>query len=217
MERPKLQIALDTFDLASALAPLEKAHEHLDVIEVGTVLCLSEGMEAVRVIRQRYPDKTLLADIRIVEAGAILSKMAFNAGANWVSVFGGTSLTAIEAVWNEARKRGGDVQVEIFEDWDKHKAKAWRDMGIEQIITHRSRDAEAKGTLSWSQKDFDRIHELSEMGFKVTITGGVTPEDIPLFTGVPVYIFIAGRAIREAADPAAAAKAFQDAIHELEN
>lgn len=76
--KPKLQIALDTFDMSSTLGPLQKAIDHIDVIEVGTILCLSEGMEAVRVIRSLYPHKTILADVRIAEAGGIISKLAMH-------------------------------------------------------------------------------------------------------------------------------------------
>ena len=50
------------------------------------------------------------------------------------------------------------------------------------------------------------------MGFKVTVTGGVKPEEIPQFAGVPVFVFIAGRGIYAAADPAAAAEHFQEVI-----
>lgn len=70
MQTPKLQLALDTLDLISALAPLQKAAPYLDVIEVGTILCLAEGMHAVRIIRSLFPDKIILADVRIAEAGS---------------------------------------------------------------------------------------------------------------------------------------------------
>jgi 3-dehydro-L-gulonate-6-phosphate decarboxylase len=212
MERPNLQIALDTFDLPSALGPLQKAHQHIDVIEVGTILCLSEGMEAVRIIRSLYPEKTILADVRIAEAGSIISKMAFEAGANWVSVVSGATMTTAELVQKEADRRGGEVQIELIDGWTWEMARQWRDIGIQQVITHRSRDAEAAGSLIWSDKDFDEIRELANMGFKVTVTGGVKAKDIPLFAGVPVYIFIAGRAIRGAEDPNTAARQFQDVI-----
>jgi 3-dehydro-L-gulonate-6-phosphate decarboxylase len=212
MDKPLLQIALDTYDLPSALGPLQKAHHSIDVIEVGTILCLSQGMEAVRIIRSLYPDKPVLADVRIAEAGSIISKMAFEAGANWVSVVSGATMTTAEVVQKEAEKHGGEVQIELIDGWSWEMARRWRDIGIQQVITHRSRDAEAAGSLTWSDRDFDEIRELANMGFKVTVTGGVKPEDIPLFAGVPVHIFIAGRAIRGAADPAAAARQFQDAI-----
>ena len=93
MQTAKLQLALDTYDLPSALAPLQKAGPYLDVIEAGTILCLSEGMHAVRAIRSLFPTKILLADVRIAEAGGLISKMAFDSGANWVSVVSGASLS----------------------------------------------------------------------------------------------------------------------------
>ena len=52
------------------------------------------------------------------------------------------------------------------------------------------------------------------MGFKVSVAGGVTTQDLPLFAGVPVNLFTVGRAIRDADDPAAAAAAFQVALAE---
>lgn len=212
MELPKLQIALDTFDLPSALGPLQKAHAHIDVIEAGTILCLAEGMRAVRVLRALYPDKPILADVRIAEAGSIIANMAFEAGASWVSVVSGATLDTVEAVMKAARQHGGEVQIELIDPWTDEQARQWRDLGVQQIITHRSRDAEAKGVQEWTERDFHDIRRLAAMGFRVTVTGGVTLADIPRFAGVPVGIFIAGRAIRDADDPAAAAAAFQQTI-----
>jgi 3-dehydro-L-gulonate-6-phosphate decarboxylase len=213
MEKPKLQVALDLQDLPSALSPLQKAAPHLDVIECGTILCLAEGMHAVRIIHSLFPAKPLLADVRIVEAGSLISKMAFDAGATWVSVVSGATLTTVEAVMKESAKRpSSEVQVELIDGWTWEQAKAWRDLGVPQVITHRSRDGEAKSALTWSKRDFDEICRLHELGFKVTVTGGVKPEEIPQFAGVPVFIFIAGRGIYAAADPAAAAQHYQDVI-----
>jgi 3-dehydro-L-gulonate-6-phosphate decarboxylase len=213
MEIPKLQLALDTYDLPSALAPLQKAHPYLDVIEVGTILCLSEGMRAVRCIRSLFPEKTVLADVRIAEAGGLISKLAFDAGADWVTVVSGASLTTAEAVAKEARKRGGEVQIELTGEWHADMAAAWRDLGIQQVITHRSRDGEAKsGALTWTEREFDEIRSLAAMGFKVSVTGGVSVKDFRLFVDVPVYIFIVGRGIYKADDPATAAKSAREEL-----
>jgi 3-dehydro-L-gulonate-6-phosphate decarboxylase len=209
---PRLQLALDTTDLNSALGPLQKSASWVDVIEVGTILCLAEGMHAVRTIRTLFPDKTILADVRIAEAGSLISKLAFEAGADWVSVVSGATLTSVEAVVSEARKHNGDVQIELFDGWTLEDARNWRELGIGQVITHRSRDAEARGELTWSEKDFDEIRGLADMGFKVTVTGGIGLEDIHLFAGVPVFVFIVGRGIYKAEDPALAAKSFREAI-----
>jgi len=212
MDIPKLQIALDTFDLPSALAPLQKTAANIDVIEVGTILCLSEGMHAVRVIKSLFPKKIVLADVRIAEAGSIISKMAFDSGADWVSVVSGAAPSSFEVVLAEAQARQKDMQIELSDGWTWEKAQEWADLGVKQVIFKRSRDLEAQGQLTWGERDFDTIRQLHEMGFNVTVTGGIKPADIALFKGVPVYIFIAGRAIIKAEDPAAAALSFKNAI-----
>ena len=212
MDVPKLQLALDTYDLPSALAPLQKAHAYVDVIEVGTILCLAEGMRAVQIIRSLFPAKTILADVRIIEAGSLISKLAFDAGADWVTVASAATLTTAEVVAKEAQKRGGEVQIELIDGWAWDMTRRWLDLGICQVITHRSRDGEAKGELSWSERDFDEIRRLSDMGFKVTVTGGVKTTDFPLFADIPVYIFIVGRGIYKADDPESAARVVKEAL-----
>lgn len=193
MDKPLLQIALDTYDLPSALGPLQKAQQQIDVIEVGTILCLSEGMHAVRAIRSLFPDKIILADVRIAEAGGVISEMAFDAGADWVTVVSGAAPSSFEVVLAKARARQKDMQIELSDGWTWEMAQRWAEMGVRQVIFKRSRDAEARGILSWSQQDLDTIGRLHDMGFKVTVAGSVKPADIPYFAGAPVYIFIVGR------------------------
>ena len=214
---PKLQLALDLFDLPSALAPLQKAAEHIDIIECGTILCLSEGMHAVRAIKSLFPDKIVLADVRIAEAGSIISKMCFDAGADWVSVVSGAAPASAEVVLKEAQDRGRDMQIELSDGWTWEMVEHWRELGVSQIITKRSRDSEAAGDLSWQEGDLETIHRLHDMGYKVSVAGGVKAADVPRFAGVPVYAFIVGRAIYGAQDPGATARAFREVMNELEN
>ena len=51
-----------------------------------------------------------------------------------------------------------------------------------------------------------------EMGFKVSVTGGLKTETLKVFEGGDVFTVIAGRGITEAEDPAAAARAFKAEI-----
>ena len=213
---PKLQIALDTFDLPSALGPLQKAAPHVDVIECGTILVLCEGYHAVRAIRALFPDKQILADVRIAEAGSKIARLAFEAGADLVSCVAGASMATIEQVCKVAAEFGGEVQVELADEWyDADRARAWRAAGVQHVIVKRSRDREAAGDLSWKPDDLARIDELASLGFTVTITGGISPKDLPTFAGHPVGIVIAGRSIVEADDPAAAARELKDTIERV--
>lgn len=215
MRRRQLQIALDLTTVPEALAALDSAADDVDIIEVGTVLCLSAGMDAVRCIRAAHPMHTVLADIRIAEAGSILAGLAFDAGADWVSVVSGASLTTVSAVAAIARERGKDVQIELSDGWTWDYVDACRSAGVRQFIVHRSRDAEAAGSLTWADDDLRAIAELHRRGGRVSITGGLTPEEIRSFDQTPAEIFIAGRGIYGQQDAAAAARTYREAVDAL--
>ena len=213
---PRLQVALDTPDLPSALGPLQQAAPHVDVIECGTILVLCEGFHAVRAVRALFPDKQILADVRIAEAGSTIARLAFEAGADLVSCVAGASLATIEQVCKVAAEFNGEVQVELADEWyDADRARAWRAAGVQHVIVKRSRDREAAGDLSWRPEDMDRVDELAAMGFTVTVTGGVSAADLPAFAGRRVGIVIAGRAIVAADDPAAAAAELRTTVEEV--
>lgn len=216
MVQPRLQAALDTFDLPTALGPLQKASAHIDIIECGTILILCEGYHAVRIIRSLFPDKRILADVRIAEAGAKISRLAFEAGADLVSCVAGASLATIDQVCRVAEEFGGEVQVELADEWyDAERARKWCELGVQHVIVKRSRDREAAGDLSWKPEDMDRVDELAAMGFTITITGGVSAKDLSAFVGRKVGIVIAGRAIIGAEDPESAARTLKNAIREV--
>ncbi|MDO4899638.1 orotidine 5'-phosphate decarboxylase / HUMPS family protein [Actinomyces sp.] len=213
---PRLQIALDTLDQPSALGPLQQAAPYVDIIECGTILILCEGYHSVRNISALFPDKQILADVRIAEAGAKIARLAFEAGADLISCVAGASMTTIEQVCKVAAEFDGEVQVELADEWyDPDRARAWRAVGVQHVIVKRSRDREAAGDLSWKAADMDRVDELADMGFTVTVTGGISAEDLKAFAGRRVGIVIAGRSIVGADDPAAAASALRDAIDEV--
>ncbi|MFT4294476.1 MAG: orotidine 5'-phosphate decarboxylase [Micropruina sp.] len=213
--KPRLQVALDATDLAEVLRPLNRAVDQVDVIECGTILIIAEGLRAVREIRALYPDKTILADVRIAEAGSLISRNCFEAGASWVSVVAGASMTTVEQVVKVAAEYGGEVQIELGEGYDADQARQWRALGAQHVIVKRSRDREAAGDLSWGPDDVARVHELAGMGFTVTVTGGVRVSDLDTFAGAPVGVVIAGRSIVKADDPLAAATEFQDKLREV--
>lgn len=213
--RPRLQVAVDNPDLVHALSALNRAEPAVDIIECGTILIISEGLRAVRTIRSLYPDRTILADVRIAEAGSLISHHCFEAGADWVSCVAGASLTTIDQVVQVAAEFGGEVQVELGEEYDPARARAWRDLGVQHVIVKRSRDREAAGELSWGPSDLARVGELAELGFTVTITGGIGVGELDTFDGSPVGVVIVGRNIMGADDPLAAARAFKEAIAEV--
>ncbi len=121
------------------------------------------------------------------------------------------ALSAMKASLPVARKHGGDIQIALYGQWTMREAEEWRRIGLTQAVYHRAFDAEAAGE-DWSEKDLERIKSLAGMGFEVSVTGGLHPEDLSRFKGIPVKSFICSRSLCEPADPAAAARAFKEAI-----
>ena len=214
MAKPQLQLALDHTNLESALQTVKILHPYIDIIESGTILCVSEGMKAVRELRALYPDHTLVADLKVADAGETLATEAFNAGADWMTVICAAPLATMAKAHEVAQARGGEIQIELFGNWTLDDARAWHQLGIKQAIYHRGRDAQASGQ-SWGKADLDLMKQLSDIGLELSITGGIVPEDLPLFRDISVRAFIVGRALAQAADPAAAANAFHSAIDAL--
>jgi 3-dehydro-L-gulonate-6-phosphate decarboxylase len=194
MNKPMIQIALDQTDLTSALKVATSVASYVDVIEVGTILAFAEGMQAVRQLRQNHPDHILVCDMKTTDGGAILAELAFSAGADWITVSAAAHIATVAACKKVADQFNGEIQIELYGHWTMEDAKSWRDIGIKQAIYHRSRDAELAG-IGWTEQDLDKMKMLSDLGFELSITGGITPDDISLFAGIKTKTFIAGRAL----------------------
>lgn len=210
MSKPKLQIALDSQSLSEALETVREVGDVVDVLEVGTVLCLQDGMEPVRAIRALYPEKTILADTKCADAGKTVAKNCKDAGADWMTVICCATIPTMEA----ANKEIDELQVELYGDWTFDQAEQWKNIGIEQVVYHQSRDALLSGQ-TWGEKDLDKIKKLVDMGFKVSVTGGLDVNTLDLFKGIKVHAFIAGRGIAKADDPRKAAEDFKKKIEEI--
>ena len=215
MSLPMLQVALDNQTLASAYETTRLIAEEVDIIEVGTILCVGEGVRAVRDLKALYPHKIVLADAKIADAGKILSRMCFEANADWVTVICCADINTAKGALDVAKEFNGDVQIELTGFWTWEQAQAWREAGIQQVVYHRSRDAQAAG-VAWSEADISAIKRLSDMGFKVTVTGGLALEDLPLFAGIPCSrLYCRTQHPRCRLSPVEAARQFKRSIAQL--
>lgn len=207
MTRPNLQIALDHNELETALTDVVKVGKVVDILEVGTILCLQEGHRAISCIRSLYPEKIIVADTKCADAGGTVAKNVTVAGADWMTVICCATLPTMVAAQAEVK----EIQVELYGDWTYEQAAEWYKIGIRQAIYHQSRDALLSGG-TWGEVDLEKVNKLIEMGFNVSVTGGLDVPTLELFRGIDVYTFIAGRGITAAKDPFKAATDFKNEI-----
>lgn len=213
MRQPLLQVALDHTALPDALGATRSLAAEVDVMEAGTILCAAEGARAVEALRSLYPDHILVADLKVADAGSVLAEMVMSRGANWMTVICCAPYATMEKALEVAGKYEGDIQIELYGEWTFRQAEQWRKIGLKQAIYHRGRDAQAAGK-GWDEDDIEKIKRLAEMGFEVSVTGGLNPSDLPRFAGIPIKAFISGRTLYGAGDPAESAMSFRRVIGE---
>ena len=212
---PMLQFALDFITLPPAIAVASNTAPHVDIFEIGTPLCKAAGLEAIRAVREVCPDNLILADFKTPDVGWLEAKMAFDAGADLMTVIGGAPMATVESALKTANEHGKEILMELTGVRDiLPRAMEWRQVGVEWMVYHRGWDEEASDR-QWSQDDLDTIQRLIDMGFKVTVTGGLTNDSIPFFQNIPVTALITGRAIHAAKDPVASAMEIRSTISRL--
>jgi len=215
-KKPMIQLALDDINFASSLRMAVIAGPYADVVEVGGPLCKCAGVAMLTAVREILPTKLLLADYKSPDAGAVEARMAHEHGANFVTVLGSAPTATIQSSLDYTLKHD-DIETvmeltgvtNILE-----KAVLWHDIGVQRIVYHLGFDEE-HFNRTWSQSDLDIIGKLIEMGYKVTVTGGINYDLLPFFKDYDISIFICGRSIILADDPAKSILSMQERVSEI--
>ena len=194
----KLQIALDLVRSEVALEMVDQIHDVIDILEVGTPMILREGMLPVRLIKQKFPDVTVLADCKIVDGGDIESQDAFEAGADIVTVLAVSNDTTIQAVINKAKQYGKKVMADMIcmEDVKGRSVDLDR-MGVDYICIHTAVDVQSAEKTPF--KELAGIMPLLKNA-KAAVAGGINMDTIPLVREYGPEIVVVGSALTRSAD-----------------
>ena len=102
----KLQVAIDLLSTADALKLLNSVAEHVDVIELGTPLIKQQGLSVVTNVKAAYPDKLVFADMKTMDAGELEADLAFNAGADIMTVLASAGDSTIAGAVKSGKAHG---------------------------------------------------------------------------------------------------------------
>ena len=110
----KLQVAFDLQSSDEVLNFLEKNSDLIDIVEIGTPLIMEEGLKSVLKIKKKFPKQTVLADLKIMDAGLLEAQIGFDAGADIVTVLGLASKKTLSSVKQTAVKNRRKVMVDMI-------------------------------------------------------------------------------------------------------
>lgn len=210
MPDPQVQLALDFANLAQALRAAKEAWEGgVRRLEAGTPLIKSEGLEAVRRLRAEFPAATIVADMKIMDAGRAEVEMAAKAGANVVTVLGAASDATVAECLEAGKRYGVQVMVDLIEVADPvSRARQAEQLGAPLIGVHCPIDVQMEGG--------DPLTTLREVAAVVSVplavAGGLNSETAPLAVAAGASIVIIGGAIIKAPDARAAAATILQAL-----
>jgi len=86
---PVLQVALDFIEKEVALRVAEASvRGGADWIEAGTPLIKSLGISIVKELKEEFPSKIIVADMKTMDTGKLETELAIKNGANIVSILG---------------------------------------------------------------------------------------------------------------------------------
>jgi len=185
MKKAVLQVALDLLELKRALQIAQEAIDgSADWIEVGTPLIKSEGMLAIRSMRDRFPASVIVADMKVADTGTLEVEMAAKAGANIVCVLGDADDAVIEEAVRAARLYGIRLMADLINVRDPvSRACHLESLGVDIICAHVGIDQQMTGRNS--------IELLSSLSGKV---------HVPLAVAGGIDDVCAGEAVRCGAD-----------------
>ena len=207
----KLQLAIDELTLTEALEVLKDIHPYIDIVEVGTPFLIDAGREAVRQIKATYPQLEVLCDAKIMDAGAYEAQLAYDAGADYVTVLGITDDLTIKGCVEQAQKQVRQVMVDLicvenFAKW----VPIIEAFGVDIIAVHTGADQQQAGRTPL--EDLKELKQYTK-DVQVAVAGGINAETIGDYVALDPDIVIVGSGILKADDPVAAAKEMKAALN----
>lgn len=206
----KLQIALDEQTIAEAIALCHKVRDFVDIIEVGTPFLVRDGLRAVRAIHEAFPEKEILADAKIMDAGKAEAADCFAAGANYVTVLGVTDLLTVQACVEVAGLYHGQMVADMIcvRNLPQRVAEL-EECGITNIAVHTGIDQQHAGRTPLD--DLTQIRACAR-ACKISVAGGINLATVGQYIAQGADVVIVGGGIAHAADPAHAARLIADRL-----
>jgi 3-hexulose-6-phosphate synthase/6-phospho-3-hexuloisomerase len=196
-------VALDFVDTGRAMkCAREAVAGGADWLEAGTPLIKSEGIAVIRALREEFPDKHVVADLKTMDAGRGEMEMASKAGANSASVLGAASDATIRECVAAGKNYGIEVEVDLIGSADyAEAARRAEKLGAHAVAVHLGIDEQMHG-----KDPFAALRAVREaVSIRVSVAGGINSETAAEAVKAGADVIVVGGALTKSPDATAAA------------
>jgi len=205
-----LQLALDLLDLERALRIARLAvPEGVDWVEAGTPLIKSEGLDAVRKLREEFPEKKIVADMKTADTGRLEMEAAAKAGADYAIVLGAASESTIREAIEVGKSYGLGIGVDLLGiEEPEPRVERLAQWGAAFLSVHCPVDVQMRGGSPFRM--LERLARVTDL--PLAVAGGLNSETAPKAVAAGASIIVIGGAITKAEDPARATRDMRKAL-----
>lgn len=204
MAIPLIQLALDSLDFEQTMSLAEKTAPFIDIFEIGTPCIKHNGIDLVKALRAKFPDKLLLVDLKTMDAGEYEAAPFYAAGADICTVLGVSGLPTIAGVVKAGAAHGAEAQVDLINVPNKLEcAIQAAQLGARIIGVHTGLDAQAAGQTPYA--DLNAIAGLG-LDVRISVAGGINASTVQQVVESGADIIVVGAAIYGAPCPVDAAR-----------
>jgi 3-hexulose-6-phosphate synthase len=204
----KLHFTYNVSDLSHALKVAEKTAEFADIIGVGSLLLLKEGVKAVKSFKTAFPNKEIFAEAKITEKAEDSVTMLAQAGASYISVLAGTFHSTIKKAVNCAQSFDVKIALDLLDASSfGQSAMDAKTLGVNVLILHRTPGPERNGDL---QGEWESVRANTNL--PIFVTGKIDESNFQHILGNKPQGIMIGSAITKADNPAKAAHFFKSLL-----
>ena len=207
----RLEVAFDDVSTERCLEIVQNCKDDIDIIEVGTLLVIREGLRPLRLLRELYPDKTLLVDPKIMDAPEKIATACYEAGADIVTVMSAAGRKVIEKVLDVAKRCGKQVFVDLLGSSDLVRdAILFDELGADYICVHTSTES-SQGPLA----DLMKVNKAVTHA-NVAAACGINMNTVSSFRPADPDLLVVGSGIYTADDPKEAIRVLKEKYDEIQ-